>query len=127
MICCGGRLEDLGGLTLAPAVLVGVPLEAHLAEARLDLVQIAAILARHAEEVVSFLYAHHSAATRQWWRRLVPALLLSVLAGVVRGRARRVHARKVALAPLRLCGSWRVCKVSRPHKPLMLWRSLRLG
>ena len=42
--------EDVGRLLLAVHVLVGVPLERHLAEAHLHLVQVAAILLLHSED-----------------------------------------------------------------------------
>ena len=58
------RLEDLRRLLLAPAVLIGVPLQAHFAEARLELVEVRALLARHAEEAVRLVDRHHAVGAR---------------------------------------------------------------
>ena len=46
------RHEDIGGLLRPPHVLVRMPLERHLAEAHLDLVEVAAVLLLHAEDCV---------------------------------------------------------------------------
>ena len=74
------RHEDLARLLLARHVLIRVPLERHLAEAHLDLVEVAVVLLLDAEEVVGLIGGHrHARDLRQRLQRLPRVRVLLLL------------------------------------------------